>query len=83
MSDPRSVLPPSLAPRGLSRVQAAEYAGVGVTLFDQMVEDGRMPRPRLANSRKIWLRPELDEALAALPVDGPDGARSEWEGAEA
>jgi hypothetical protein len=35
-------LPLSLAPRGLSRVQAAEYISVGVTTFDEMA-DGRMP----------------------------------------
>jgi hypothetical protein len=46
-----SCLPPSLPPRGLSRGQAAEYIGVGVTKFDELVNDGRMPdafklRPR-------------------------------------
>ena len=38
----RSALPPSLPPRGLSRVQAAEYIGVSPSLFDEMVRDGRM-----------------------------------------
>ena len=36
-----SRLPLSLAPRGLSRVQAAEYIGVGATKFDETVDDGR------------------------------------------
>jgi hypothetical protein len=36
-----SSLPPSLAPRGLSRSQSAQYIGVGVSKFDQMVRDGR------------------------------------------
>ena len=38
-----SVLPPSLPPRGLTRLQAAEYIGVGASKFDEMVNDGRMP----------------------------------------
>ena len=33
-------LPPSLAPRGLSRVQASEYIGVGPTKFDELVAEG-------------------------------------------
>ena len=38
----KSCLPASLPPRGLSRVQAAEYIGIGATKFDEMVDDGRM-----------------------------------------
>jgi excisionase family DNA binding protein len=57
---------------GLSRAEAAEYVGVGVTLFDQMVADGRLPKPKLANSRKIWHRERLAEAFAELPEEGQD-----------
>ena len=60
------VLPSSLAPRGLSRVQAAAYIGVSPNLFDEMVRDGRMPKPTRINSRTIWDRVRLDEAFAAL-----------------
>lgn len=70
-----SSLPPSLAPRGLSRVQAAEYIGVGVTKFDQMVEDGRMPKPKRIDGRTVWDRVQLDEAFVA--IDSPDA--DEWE----
>ncbi len=62
-----AVLPPSLAPRGLSREQAAAYVGVSPTLFDTLVDDGRMPRPKRINTRTIWDRTTLDEAFAALP----------------
>lgn len=65
-----SCLPPSLAPRGLSRVQAAEYIGVGTTKFDEMVEDGRMPRAKRIDGRTVWDRVKLDEAFAALDDDG-------------
>ena len=69
MARPGEVLPSSLAPRGLSRVQSAVYIGVGATLFDKMVEDGRMPVPKRINSRAVWDRQALDEAFAGLPSD--------------
>ena len=70
-----NVLPTSLPPRGLSRVQAAIYIGVSPTLFDVMVGDGRMPKAARINTRLVWDRWRLDEAFAALPDDGiPD----EW-----
>jgi hypothetical protein len=47
------VLPPSLPPRGLSRVEAARYIGVSPSLFDEMVKDGRMPPPKPINARKV------------------------------
>lgn len=62
-------LPLSLPPRGLTRVQAAAYVGVSPTLFDQMVDDGRMPRPKRINARKVWDRRTIDEAFDALPGD--------------
>jgi predicted DNA-binding transcriptional regulator AlpA len=54
-------------PRGLSRVEAADYVGVSVSLFDEMVKDGRMPQPKRINSRTVWDRRRLDEAFDALP----------------
>ena len=75
--NPVSSLPLSLAPRGLSRVQAAEYIGVGVTKFDEMVDDGRMPKPKRIDGRTVWDRLKLDAAFDALG----DEARSnnEWD----
>ena len=72
-----SCLPPSLAPRGLSRAQAAEYIGVGVTKFDEMVDDGRMPRPKRIDGRIVWDRIKLDEAFDALDDEG--GPSNEWD----
>jgi predicted DNA-binding transcriptional regulator AlpA len=63
------ILPSSLPPRGLSRVQAAAYIGVSPSLFDEMVIDGRMPKPTRINSRTVWDRVKLDDAFAALPDD--------------
>ncbi|MBB6254959.1 hypothetical protein [Nitrospirillum iridis] len=67
---PSTLLP--LSPRGLSRVLAAAYVGVGVTKFDQMVATGRMPRPKRIDGRKVWDKLALDAAFSALPED--DGA---------
>jgi predicted DNA-binding transcriptional regulator AlpA len=75
-ADRPTCLPGSLPPRGLSRPQAAEYVGVGVTKFDAMVADGRMPKPKRIDGRTIWDRLRLDEAFAALDEDG--AADSEW-----
>lgn len=69
-------LPLSLAPRGLSRVQAAEYIGVGVTKFDEMVADGRMPKAKRIDGRTVWDRMQLDAAFSA--IDGDDEP-NEWD----
>lgn len=72
-----SRLPLSLAPRGLSRVQSVQYIGVGVTKFDEMVADGRMPRPKRIDGRLVWDRIKLDEAFDAL--DDDFGPKNEWD----
>lgn len=59
-------------PRGLSRDEAARYVGVGVTKFDQMVADRRMPKPKKIDSRVIWDRLKLEAAFADLPGDDDD-----------
>lgn len=59
-------------PRGLNRLEAANYIGVGATLFDQMVKDGRMPRPFRINSRSVWDMRELDLAFDSLSRETND-----------
>ena len=56
-------------PRGLARVQAARYIGVGPSKFDEMVKDGRMPPPKRVDSRIIWDRFGLDAAFEDLPSE--------------
>jgi predicted DNA-binding transcriptional regulator AlpA len=77
MAERGNILPTSLPPRGLSRVQAAAYVGVSATLFDELVDDGRMPQPIRINSRVLWNRLQLDEAFAALS-DTDGGGNDPW-----
>jgi excisionase family DNA binding protein len=55
---------------GLSVDEAAEFLSIGVTLFLVMVADGRMPRPRMLNGRKVWDIDEVTRAFRALPREG-------------
>lgn len=57
-------------PRGLGRVEAARYVGVGTTKFDEMVADRRMPKPCQIDGRTVWDRVELDIAFSELPHQG-------------
>jgi hypothetical protein len=55
---------------GLSREEAASFIGVGTTKFDMLVADGRMPKPKRIDGRKVWIADRLRDALYALPDDG-------------
>jgi predicted DNA-binding transcriptional regulator AlpA len=67
--------------RGLSREEAAMYIGVGVTKFDEMVEDKRMPRPRRIDGRKVWDVRELDLSFDALPREDSPATGTSWDDA--
>jgi predicted DNA-binding transcriptional regulator AlpA len=64
----RPIYAPITPPIGLSRSQAAQHIGISVGLFDQMVEDGRMPSPRRMNKRALWHRLEVEASFTALPT---------------
>jgi predicted DNA-binding transcriptional regulator AlpA len=72
-----NTLPLSLAPRGLSREQAAAYVGVSPSLFDILIKDGRMPGPKRINSRVVWDRFKLDAAFEAIG-DTDSDAEVDW-----
>jgi excisionase family DNA binding protein len=61
--------PLSYPPRGMSRDEAARYIGVGNTKFDEMVADGRMPRPKRVDGRVIWDRLKIEAAFTDLPEE--------------
>lgn len=73
---------PAWPPFGMGRETAARHLGIGVSMFDALVASGKLPQPREVTAsdhssrpRKVWLRPELEDALAAF---GSDDA---WEAA--
>lgn len=72
-----NALPPSLPPRGLSREAAAQYIGIGVTKFDDLVVAGRMPAPVQIDGRKVWDRLALDRYFESFSSAAPP-APSEW-----
>jgi predicted DNA-binding transcriptional regulator AlpA len=57
------------APRGINREDAARYIGVSPRKFDELVADGRMPKPRRVDGRVIWDRVALDVYFDALPTE--------------
>lgn len=63
------VLSLSLPRRGLQRLEAAQYVGVGATKFDEMVRTGRAPPPRIVDDIRLWDIFELDDYFPPrLPV---------------
>ena len=61
--------------RGLCEMEAAIYLSLSPSFFRRLVEQGIMPRPRIAGSRRIWDVEELDGAFRALPREaGASGA---------
>jgi len=64
--------------RGLSRTQAAAYIGVSPSLFDLLIRDGKMPKPKRANARTIWDRRALDQAFDRLQ-GGEIEEADDWE----
>jgi excisionase family DNA binding protein len=77
----RDVLPLSLPPRGLSRVEAARYVGISPTTFDELIKEGLMPGPKRLRGRTVWDRKALDEAFESLPTEGTanSGGVNPWD----
>ena len=48
-----------------------------MTKFDEMVDDGRMPRPKRIDGRLIWDRVKLDAAFDEL--DDDIRPKNEWD----
>jgi len=73
-------LPPGVTPLGIGRRTAAQYLGVSVGLFDRMVCDGRMPKPKQINQRKVWDTIELSIKFRELPSDDDEEiSDNEWD----
>jgi predicted DNA-binding transcriptional regulator AlpA len=80
----QTALPPTLPPRLVSREAAAAYVCMSPNTFDQMVQEGRMPRPRLiGGKRRAWDVRALDAAVDQLPIDCDDSPDSTWDDVDA
>jgi len=64
--------------RGLGEAEAALYIGLGASKFAQLVRDGRMPKPRLIDNRRIWDVDDIDAAFRALPIEGEQPQDNPW-----
>jgi hypothetical protein len=63
----------------LSRIEAAIYVGVGVSKFDQLMADGRMPPPKRIDGRRVWDTRALDLAFDALPEEDSPATGTSWD----
>ena len=73
----KDILPRSLPPIGLSRETAAAYIDVSPSKFDEMVKDGRMPKPKQIDARRVWRRIAVERAFDRLPGEDDD-QEDEW-----
>ena len=71
--------PAPVAPlrRGFRRLDAARYVGVSPSKFDELVKDGRMPRPKRLDSCVVSDVRRLDVAFDA--IEGDDDGPNEWD----
>jgi predicted DNA-binding transcriptional regulator AlpA len=67
----------SYPPRGMRRETAASYVGLSPIKFDELVADGRMPKPARVDGCVIWDRYKLDAAFDDLAND--DNKISGWD----
>ena len=82
-SEPHGVSGPR---RGLRRHEAANYLGVSASLFDQLVIEGKMPRPVKLRSCSVWDMRQLDvsfEAMSGETVNTWDAAIEDMQMARA
>lgn len=82
MQRPTDIAPAGVARFALSRGEAAFMAGVSVGTFDKMVAEGALPAPRTWGSRKLWLRPEIEQALFELPAEHSTAVDNPWDTAK-
>jgi len=73
-----NALPPNLPPLALSRDAAAQYIGVSPSKFDQLVKDGRMPKPKRIDNRRVWDRQKIELAFQQLPGESEDMEANKW-----
>ena len=66
-------------PRALSRDEAANYIGLGVTFFDKLRAENKMPAPVKIGKRVLFDIRKLDAAFDSLQLDGQDGRPNDFD----
>jgi len=66
-----------IVPRGLTRVEAADYIGISPSKFDELRKDGRIGPARVIDGRKVWDVRDLDSAFEALPLENDEA--EDWD----
>lgn len=64
--------------RGLRREEASAYLGLSPRKFDELVADGRMPRPKRIDGVVVWDLRRLDYAFDALPDEADGTTGNPW-----
>ena len=65
-------------PRWLRRIEAARWVGMSPSKFDQLVKDGRLPKPKSTDGVVVWDRYHLDGAMELLPDKGLSPNDDDW-----
>jgi hypothetical protein len=74
----REIMPRLPIVFGLQEAEAAAAIGIGATKFRELVDAGRMPKPRLLDHRLVYDVDELRAAFKAMPHEGEQAAGSTW-----
>jgi len=64
-----NTLPVNLPPRGLNRVQSAEYLGVSPSTLHSLVTNGQVAEPKRIGTRVVWDVRKLDQFFDATPEE--------------
>jgi hypothetical protein len=57
------------------------YVGISASKFDELVRDGRMPRPKRIDGRKVWDVQALDLAFEMMPDDNEQAQSNSFDDA--
>jgi predicted DNA-binding transcriptional regulator AlpA len=61
-------------PRAMKADRAAAYLDMSRSKFLELVASGKLPRPKIIDSMRIWDRLALDAAFSEFQESGEDGS---------
>lgn len=75
MTKARALIRCPREPLGLGLNEAAAYLGLGPSLFERLVAEGKMPFPRQLAGRRVWDAEEVAAAFRRIPHATPANLR--------